>query len=167
MHQPATKLGVGAAAFPGALSARGVSEILREIAELLAIEPANRYRSLAYKRGADVVAGLADSDLERLIRSGQLGNVTPVGATIARTVHEIASSGRSTIRDRLRNRYPPGSAELSAVLTPGRIRSLHAALGITTIEELRAAVASGQLRGVRGFGERTERRLIARLQNSM
>jgi DNA polymerase (family 10) len=45
-------------------------------------------------------------------------------------------------------------------MTPRRIRALHDALGIRSVEELREACVSERVRSVRGFGEKTEQRLL-------
>src|SRR6185295_15104348 len=50
------------------------------------------------------------------------------------------------------------------VLSLEKIRTLHDALGITTLAELRAACDAGRVRGIRGFGEKTERSLAARIE---
>jgi DNA polymerase (family 10) len=45
-------------------------------------------------------------------------------------------------------------------LTPRRIRALTGALGIRSVEELKAACAAGRVAGVPGFGEKTQERLL-------
>jgi DNA polymerase (family 10) len=136
--------------------------MLREIGGLLGLEPGNRFRAQAYARGAAAIAAV--QDLDALVRRGELKKVAGIGSGLARTIEEIVRSGRSELLETLRARYPPGAAELSRLLTLDRIRALHDALGITTLAELRAACDAGRVRGVRGFGEKTERQLAARIE---
>jgi DNA polymerase (family 10) len=145
----------------GPSAATGVAEALSEIGGLLGVEPANRFRARAYERGASIVAALPD--LASLVHAGKLATVPGIGAGLAKVIEEIFRSGRSAMLDALRERYPPGTAELSRVTSLARIRTLHDALGITTLDELRTACETGRVRGLRGFGESTERRLLARI----
>jgi DNA polymerase (family X) len=142
--------------------AAAVAEMLREIGGLLGLESANRFRAQAYERGAMAIAGVPD--LGALVRSGRLTSVAAIGSGLARTIEEIVRTGRSELLEDLRRRYPPGAAELSRLLSLDKIRALHDALGVTTLADLRAACEAGRVRGLRGFGEKTERRLAARIE---
>jgi DNA polymerase (family 10) len=138
-----------------------VAQALREIGALVALEPGSRFRARAYERGAAVVAALPG--LESLLRSGQLTTVPGIGPALARTIEEIARTGRSAMLERLRGKYPPGAVELSRVLALSRVGAVHDALGVTTLAELRAACEAGRVRTVRGFGEKSERQLLRRI----
>jgi DNA polymerase (family 10) len=155
MHMP-TPHGAGVPS-PGAV----VAQALRDIAALLFLEPGNRFRARAYERGAAVVAALPD--LEAVARSGRLTSVPGIGSALARTIEEVVRTGRSEMLERLRGKYPPGSVELSRVLALSRVRAVHDALGITTLAELRAACEAGRVRGIHGFGEKSERALLERI----
>ena len=139
-----------------------VAAALREIAALLAAEGTNRFRARAYERGARAVEILT-ADVAVLASSGRLTEVPGIGSTLAATITELITTGRARVLDRLRQKLPPGAAALSPVLSLARIRAVHDALGITTLEELRAACEAGRVRGVPGFGEKTERRLLERI----
>ena len=58
---------------------------------------------------------------------------------------EIVRTGRSSLLDDLRRRLPPGVAELSAVLSLPKIKTLHEALGIASVAELEAACRAGRV----------------------
>jgi DNA polymerase (family 10) len=135
---------------------------LRELALLLALEPGNRYRSRAYERAASVVE--AATGLEELDARGDLTSLPGVGQAIAATLHELLRTGRAKQLERSRKLYPPGTAELSPFLTLPRIRLIHEALGVTTLEQLREACRSGRIRALPGFGAKTERQLLERLE---
>lgn len=145
----------------GVASPGAVAEALRHIGALLALERGTRFRARAYERGAAAV--VAVPDLDGLVRSGRLTSVPGIGSALARTIEEIVRSGRAALLERLREKYPPGTVELSPVLALSRVRAVHDALGITTLAELRVACAAGRVRGVRGFGEKSERRLLERI----
>jgi DNA polymerase (family 10) len=137
----------------------GVASALREIAALLAQEGASRFRIRAYERGAPAVEALSE-DIAELARTGRLQDVPGIGPTLSRTIVELHETGRSELLSRLREAAPPGAAELAAVLTRRRMTALHQALGIASLDDLKAACEAGRVRRVSGFGERSERRLL-------
>jgi DNA polymerase (family 10) len=139
-----------------------VAAQLRALAELLALEGANRFRTRAYERAAQTIEGMT-ADFDALLRSNRLHELPGIGAALARTIEELAATGRTATLERLDRQYPPGVRELSRVVSLGQARALHEALGTGTVEELRDACAAGRVRRVRGFGERTEQRLLARI----
>ena len=144
-----------------ALDKFGIARVLREIGTLLDLEEGNRFRARAYQRGADAVEALRD-DVGELVRDGRLTESAGIGQALASVIAEVHRTGQSRQLAELRAKHPPGILELSQVpgLTQARIRSLHDALGITTIEQLRDACATGKVRAVKGFGAKTEAKLL-------
>lgn len=140
----------------------GVARALREIAALMEVEGANPFKVRAYARGARALEALA-ADLDVLVREQRLTSVPGIGNALASTITELVRTGRSPQLDRLRERLPPGVIELSQVLGLSRIGVLHEALGIGSLADLEAAARAGRIRGVKGFGERTEAKILADL----
>jgi DNA polymerase (family 10) len=136
-----------------------VAGALREIGQLLEVDRADPHRARAYRRGAQAVESLA-ADLRQLVKASRLTSVPGIGARLAETIRELLDTGTCRLLERLRAQYPPGVLELRSVLSLTRIRALHDALGVTSLDELREACASGAVRGVPGFGPRTERRIL-------
>src|SRR5262245_4719956 len=122
-----------------------VAATLREIGRLLALEGTNRFRARAYERGARALEGL-NRDLDTLARERRLREVPGIGAALAATIVELLATGRAEQLERLRRRFPPGALELAPILSLDRIRRLHDALGIATLDDLRAACDAGRLR---------------------
>jgi DNA polymerase (family X) len=141
----------------------GVARALREIAALMEVEGANPFKVRAYERGARALEALA-TDLDVLVREDRLTSVPGIGNALASTITELVRTGRSPQLDRLRERLPPGVIELSQVLGLSRIGVLHKTLGIGSLADLEAAARAGRIRGVKGFGERTEAKILADLE---
>jgi len=139
-----------------------VAAALREIGLLLELEPGNQYRARAFIKGGEALERLT-GDLAAIARAGKLTSIPGVGASLARTIDELLSTGTSATLERLRAQVPAGAVALHPVLSLRRIRAVHAALGITTLAALREAAEAGRLRAVPGFGARTEQRLLRRL----
>ena len=140
---------------------------LREIGELLLAVGENPYRARAYLRGAEILERL-DADLGVLIEEDRLTDVPGLGSALAALIAELAATGRSALLTSLRSRLPPGVLELRRVpgLTVRRIAALHDALGISSLGELQAACEAGRVREVKGFGEKTERKILAAIAAS-
>jgi DNA polymerase (family 10) len=138
-----------------------IARALREIAMLLEARGANRFKTRAYERGARALEAFA-GDLDALVRERRLTDVPGIGPALAERIAELHGTGRSEMLERLRAELPPGILELRAVphLSPDRIAALHESLGVTTLAELQAACESGRVREVKGFGEKTERKIL-------
>src|SRR5688572_28406476 len=140
-----------------------VARALREIALLLQVDGANPFKVRAYERGARAVEVLRE-DVTELAREGRLTEVPGIGAALASTISEIATTGRSEQLEKLKARLPAGVLELQPVLSLARIKAVHEALGISTLDELKAAAEEGRLRTVSGFGEKTESKVLAAIR---
>jgi len=138
---------------------------LREMAGLLALAGESPFRARAYERAATAIEHL-DVDLAALVEAGRLTELPGIGRGIAAMIAELQRTGRSKLLDDLRERMPPGALSLGRIpgLSLDKIRALHAALGVETIAELRKACEEGRVRGVKGMGEKTERRLLDRIR---
>ena len=137
-----------------------VARALREIALLLEVDGANPFKVKAYERGARSVEALRE-DVTVLAREGRLTEFPGIGAALASTIAELATTGRSAQLEKLKSRLPAGVLELTPVLSLPKIKAVHDALGISTLAELKAAAEEGRLRTVPGFGEKTEAKVLA------
>ncbi len=143
-----------------------VASALREIGAILDALGENRFRARAYARGARAVEGLDDDALDALVAAGRLTEVEGIGAALASVIGELASTGRSELLERLRAQVPASVLELASLrgLSLDKARALHEALGVATVDELEAACRQGRVREVKGFGEKTEARLLEAIE---
>ena len=137
-----------------------VANALREMGRLLEARGESPFRVRAYDRGARAVEGVAD--LGRLVDEDRLREVPGIGPVLASAIAELHKTGRSERLERLRAQLPPGILELSLVpgMTRARIAALHQALGIRGLDDLKAAAEDGRIRTVKGFGPRTEEKIL-------
>jgi DNA polymerase (family 10) len=140
-----------------------VARALREIASLMQVEGANPFKVRAYERGARALEGMPE-DLGTLVRESRLTSVPGIGSALASTIAELFQTGRSPQLDRLRERLPPGVVELSQVLSLSKIGALHRALGTSSLADLETAARAGRIRGVKGFGDKTEQKILADIE---
>ncbi len=139
----------------------GVARALREIGALLELEGENPFKVRAYENGARAVEGLAE-ELGALVTANRLLEVKGIGEALAKKIADLHRSGSTELLERLRAKYPPGTLELLQIpdLGPKKVAALQAALGLRGIADLEAACLAGRVRSVKGFGERTEARIL-------
>jgi DNA polymerase (family X) len=149
---------------PRGLNRFEISAALQEIGLLLRAGGTDQFRSRAYARAAQAVAGF-DGDFPRLVQEKRLTEIKGIGESLAGVIEDLHSTGGSPLLDRLRTELPPGVLELSQIpgLSLNRIRALNQALGISSVADLRTALESGKLVDVPGFGSKTQEELRAQL----
>jgi DNA polymerase (family 10) len=143
----------------------GIARALREIGMLLELEGENPFKVRAYENGARALEALA-GDVAPVIQSGRLLELPGIGEALARKIADIHATGTTALLDRLRASYPAGTLELLQVpeLGPKKARALQQALGIANVAELEKACLEGRVRGVKGFGEKTEQKILEGLR---
>jgi DNA polymerase (family 10) len=142
----------------------GVAAALQEIAQLMDLKGGKyRFKAKAYNAGARAIQAVAD--LDRLVREDSLTTLPRIGDALASQIKQLYLTGESSVLNELRKEFPPGIIELSAVpgLSVEKIRQLQESLGITSVAELKAAAEAGELRKLKGFGPKTEERLLVQL----
>ncbi len=142
-----------------------IAATLQEIAALLELKGGkDRFKARAYQTGARVVAGLTE-DLGEVILESRLTTMRGIGDALASQIEQLYLEGESSVLRGLKKEFPPGTVELSSVpgLSISKIKALHDALGISSIAELRAAAEAGKIRDLKGFGAKTETKLLESL----
>lgn len=141
---------------------------LREAGELLRLQGESPYRAGAYETGAEALDAFA-GDLATVVESGRLTELRGIGPSLAQTISDLWRTGESAALHKITGLVPPALRRLALARIPGltwrRLRSLHDELGITTAEELRAAVASGVIESIKGMGPKTAARIREALES--
>ena len=142
-----------------------IADALDEIGLLLELRGENPFKTRAYGNAARILRGL-DQDLDALIRSRSLRTVKGIGDAIADKVTTLATTGGLPFLERLRAETPPGLLEWLRIpgLGPKKARVIWIRLEITTLDELEAACRAGRLRDLDGFGEASERKILAGIE---
>jgi len=141
-----------------------VAGLLREYAELTQITGGDVFRARNYEKAARSVRGWGE-DISQLDPKG-LRAIPGVGASIAAKIAEYLATGRIAALDELRAKIPAGVLELTRVpgLGPKRALQLNHDLGVSSVDELAAAVKAGRLEGLAGFGARSEERIASGIE---
>ena len=137
-----------------------IAALLHEYAALLHITGGDAFRARNYEKAARAIAGHS-GDLAGL-DAASLRQIPGVGASIAGKIGEYQRTGTIRVVEELRARIPPGVLQLTRIpaLGPKRALQLHQELGISSVAGLTDAIAAGKLRDLKGFGPKSEEKLL-------
>ena len=135
-----------------------------ELGDLYELDGAVVYRVVAYRNAAKAIRDSAAS-VEELSRAGRVEELPGIGRTIAEKITALLETGTIPSAEKLKAKFPPGLVEITRIpgLGPKRARKLYDELGISSLEELKAAAEQQQLRAVAGFGAKAEENILTAL----
>ena len=147
------------------LSNAEIAERLDAFGVLLELADAQPYTSRAYRRAADLIRETPVSIAE-LVREGRVRELRGIGPGIERRLRELLETGEIQELTELERRIRPELIGLGRYLgvTPKRAVEIGEALGVSTVEELRAAARAGRLTEVPGIGPKTAAKLAETLE---
>jgi DNA polymerase (family 10) len=144
-----------------------ISNLLRQMADLLDIKGANRFRIRAYRTAARNIETL-DQDMRDLVEQEvDLTKLPGIGEDIAAKVKQIVQSGRLEQLEALKQELPAGLLQLLAIegLGPKRVKQLYEELNITNWQELKSAAEAERVRKLDGFGPKIEQKVLQKIKN--
>ena len=138
---------------------------LDKIANLLEIQGGNPFRVRAYRNASRTVAQLPHSVTSMLAAGEDLAELPGIGNDLAGKISSLAKTGHLALLDQMERRLPAGLVALLGVggLGPKRVQLLHKKLGIGDPAALAVAIKAGKLKKLRGFGPKTEQKILAAL----
>ena len=144
---------------------REVASLLSEIAVFSELAGENPFKARAFQS----VARAVEKHPERvadLCGQGRLRDIKGVGAGIAQIIEEAVTTGRSKLLDELREKFPPGIAELLSLagMGPKKVKAVYEKLRIATVGELEYACRENRLVALDGFGEKTQANILKAIE---
>lgn len=132
------------------------------IANLSEIKGEVIYKTLAYRKAAENLAGLS-REASEYWKDGKLREIPGVGEAIAEKIDELLSTGKLKFLEKLKKEVPESLAEWLKVpsLGPKKIAMIWKALKITTLPQLEKAARAGKLRDLPGMGAKSEEAILA------
>ncbi|HEY0319026.1 MAG TPA: DNA polymerase/3'-5' exonuclease PolX [Solirubrobacterales bacterium] len=142
-----------------------IAAALDELGVLYELDGAVRYRVLAYGTAAKAIRESPVSVAE-LAREGRATEVPGVGKTLAEKIVALLDTGEIPAAVKLKAKFPPTLIEVTRVpgLGSKTARRLYDELGITSMEELKVAAETEQIREVKGLGPKAEENVLAALE---
>jgi DNA polymerase (family 10) len=139
--------------------------MLRELSELSILDEGDvqSFRVRAYESAGHAIEAYA-GDLKQLSLR-DLQKLEGIGKSTAEKIRELIETGRVAKLDGLRAKHPASVVALMRIpgMGPKAVNRLRAELGVQSIEDLRRALAEHKLRGLKGFGEKSEEKLAQSL----
>ncbi|HEY5597921.1 MAG TPA: DNA polymerase/3'-5' exonuclease PolX [Kiloniellales bacterium] len=143
-----------------------IAAMFDQLADLLEIEGANRFRVRAYRNAAREIANLPREAADMVAAGEDLAALPAIGDDLAGKISEIVASGRLKLLDEVTHRTPAGLSEIVALpgIGPKRAKALHDKLGVKSIADLAARIKTGSLEGLAGFGARTVAKMLREIE---
>ncbi len=143
-----------------------ISSILSELANLMEINGENKFKVRAYDNASRRIADI-DQELHILADQGGLEKINGIGKGIANTIKEILKEGYSPRLEEVKGELPDGLLELVNIpgLGPKRAHQLHEELSIVDIGSLKKALIDGEVRELKGFGKKSEEKLLKSIKS--
>src|SRR5438067_884865 len=141
-----------------------VADQLELLADLLELEGEASFRVLAYRRAATRIRETAGSVAE-LALAGRAKQLSGIGKTIEEKIVQVVEDGEMHALTKRKGRIPPEVVLFTRLpgLGPKTAARIWQELGVTTVEELKHAAESEQLRTLAGLGAKTEERVLKAL----
>ena len=145
-----------------------VVKIFDELADILEIQNANPFRVRAYRNAARTLGDLPES-LAAIVADPdrKLEDLPGIGNDLAFKIKTIIETGSLPQLEELRQQIPAGVVQMVRIpgLGPKKAAALFKELSISNLESLKAAVESGAVAKLKGFGEKTANSILEGLQN--
>jgi DNA polymerase (family 10) len=145
-----------------------IAQVFDEVADLLELQNANPFRVRAYRGAARTIRDLSEPLAERIKDSARpLEELAGIGKDLAGKITTIIETGDLPLRQELRQQVPTGLRDLLNVvgLGPKRAVILHEQLGISSLDDLRQAATTHRIRELKGFGAKTEEKVLQSLEH--
>jgi DNA polymerase (family X) len=143
-----------------------IAVAFEHVADLLEYRGDNAFRVRAYRTAARTIDGLVESLAS--VRSDPQRSLTDlegIGTDLAGKVGSLLDTGRLPLLEELEREVPAVVFDLMRVpgLGPKKVKALVDALGIDSLAALEEACREGKVRGIKGFGPKTEATILENL----
>ena len=149
------------------MSNQDLAQMFLDIADILEINGV-QWEPRAYRKAALTISTLA-VDISDVYRQGKLMELEGVGRSIAKSIEEYIKTGKMSKYETLKKKYPIDLTGFRKIqgLGPKRAYALYKKLKIRNVDDLKAALEKNKIRGLEGFGEKSEEQLKHNLESFM
>ncbi|NGP88951.1 DNA polymerase/3'-5' exonuclease PolX [Fodinibius halophilus] len=142
-----------------------IAERLREIYQLMQLAGENRFRAIAFDRAAQTIESL-NEDINEYIENDTLTDIKGIGDSIASDISSYADTGEIEVLESLRERIPAGVIKWLNIsgLGPKNIAKIHKELGISELDELKAACEDGRVASLDGLGKKSAEKIVKSIE---
>ncbi|MDE1827920.1 MAG: hypothetical protein KGH65_02050, partial [Candidatus Micrarchaeota archaeon] len=143
------------------MSNKKLAEMFEEIADMLDLEPDNRFFEVrAYRKAAQTLETMQE-DVDDILKKGGVDALTElpgIGKGIAAAIKEFIETGKMRKYIELKKKYPIDFTAITKVQGMGARKAfkLYKAIGVKDLADLKKAVERHKIRDLEGFGQTSE-----------
>jgi DNA polymerase (family 10) len=143
-----------------------IVDILEDIAVLLELKGDNPFKIRAYSSGARVLE-MMEEDLGAVIAEERLATIKGIGSALVEKIQTLYATGELEYYTKLRESVAPGLIEMLEIPGLGgkKVKKLHDAIGVESIDALQAACESGEVEALKGFGKKSAEKILTGIAN--
>lgn len=140
---------------------KDIASRLEEIGIMLRLSGANEFKAIAFDKAARTIETYSRPVFEHVYEN-TLTSIPGIGSSIASDITEYVATGKIRALDELKAAIPAGLLKWLDIsgLGPKKIHKIHTALGITELEELKAACADGRIAALDGMGAKSAAKIL-------
>jgi DNA polymerase (family 10) len=133
-----------------------ISQVFREIANILEIKGGNVFRIRAYEKAAQNIEGLTQN-ISDYAKEDRLSEIPGIGKDLSQRLKEFLATGKIQVYEDLKKSIPKGLLELLKIpsVGPKTAKLLYEKLKIKNISDLEKALKQNKLKGIFGIKEKT------------
>ena len=140
-----------------------IADIFDQIADLLEFQGANPFRVRAYRNGARTIRDLAEPVAAIVTeQTRKLTDISGIGKDLAEKCTRLVQTGELPQLEELLEKTPQSVLDIMRVpgLGPKKAAALYNELGISTLDQLKAACQQRNVRELKGFAAKTEQAIL-------
>jgi DNA polymerase (family 10) len=128
---------------------------------LLELKGENPFKVRAYRQGAETVLAM-EGDVVQLAKNDELKGIKGIGDALRDKLGELAKTGSLGFYENLKKEFPETVFALFEIqgLGPKKIKAMYDALGVDSLEKLKAACEEGKVAALPGFGAKTQAKIL-------
>jgi len=138
---------------------------LERIATLLELSAENPFKVSAYRKAAANLETFED-DINAV---SDFTQIKGIGKGVAEVLEDIRAHHESSLLKTLKEQVPEGFIQMLKIRNLGakKIVKINDALGITTVDELKAACLNNEISALAGFGKKSEENILSGIEEML
>ena len=132
-----------------------LSELFDQMADIMEILGEDKFRINTYRKVGRIIGDMP-TDVETMLATGKLAETPGIGKSSLAKIEEFVKTGTITAHKQLLSKIPPTLLELLTIpgVGPKGAKAVYERLNVTTIADLKKALANGSVAQLPGFGEK-------------
>jgi len=132
-----------------------LSAVFDQMADIMEILDEDRFRINSYRKVARTIGDLP-VDAGLLLEEGRLAKLPGIGKSSLAKIEEFVTGGKIAAHEALLERIPTSLLELLQIpgMGPKGVKAVYENLKVTSIEDLKQALANGSVAALSGFGDK-------------